>query len=144
MHFVFLFAADSALFAGAFCLRALCLNKRLARPGTYLGLPHEGAFPAALYLLFAALDLLFSLVAFSLGIMEGNPFMAWLLQHGLFVSGKIALSLAMAVLMLVIHAQSRRWRWVVWGGVGMMGSVVAFHLWALPLILPVRLFVQAP
>lgn len=100
----------------------------------HLSRPHQAAFPAALYLIFAAADLVFSLLAFSLGIAEGNPFMAWLLEMGVFISGKIVLSLLVAALMLVVYARAARWRWVIWSGVGIMGAVTAFHLWALPQI----------
>src|SRR5579883_1285231 len=45
-------------------------------------------FPVTLYLVFAAGDLLFSLIAFSHGVAEANPVMAWLLRAGYFVPGK--------------------------------------------------------
>lgn len=97
--------------------------------------PHRAAFPAALYLIFATADMLFSLIAFSYGIAEGNPFMAWLLARGVFVPGKIMVSLLVAGLMLIVYGCSRRWCGVVWGGVTVMGAVVGFHLWALPQLL---------
>ena len=34
--------------------------------------------------------------------------------------------------MMVIYAASRRYRWTVWSGVGVMAAVVAYHLWAIP------------
>lgn len=98
----------------------------------YLARPHRAAFPAALYLVLAAADLFFSLVAFSHGVPEGNPFMAWLLVRGMFVPGKIGVSLLVAALMVIVHGGAGRWRGVVWGGVALMGVTVAFHLWALP------------
>jgi hypothetical protein len=94
--------------------------------------PHRAAFPVALYLVFAAADLVFSLFAFSHGVAEGNPAMAWLLGHGLFIPGKILLSLAVAALMMVVYTASRRWWWAVWGAVTLMGVVVVYHVWALP------------
>ena len=101
-----------------------------------LSWPFRAAVPAVLYLVLAAADLLFSLVAFSYGIAEGNPFMAWLLERGLFVPGKIALSLLVAGLMLAVYTRSPRWGWVAWGGVTVMTGVLALHLWALPRLLP--------
>lgn len=94
--------------------------------------PIPGGFAAALYLVFSVADLLFSLVAFSYGVAEGNPAMAWLLERGVFIQGKIALTLLVAGLMMVIYAASRRYRWTVWSGVGVMAAVVAYHLWAIP------------
>ena len=106
---------------------ARTLHQRLNRP-------HRAAFAASLYLIFGIADLLFSLVAFSYGIPEGNPVMAWFLDAGLFLPAKIGLSLLVAVLMLVVYGRAERWRWVAWGGVGVMGAVVGFHLLALPRI----------
>jgi len=97
-----------------------------------LARPHRAAFPVALYLIFAAADLFFSLLAFSHGVGEGNPAMAWLLAHGLFVPGKICLSLVVAMLMMVVYNASRRWWWAVWGSVTVMAMVVLYHVWALP------------
>lgn len=95
---------------------------------------HRSWFPAALYLLFAMADLFFSLIAFRFGIAEGNPFMAWLVVHGLFIPGKILLTLLVTGLMVVIYSAARRWHWTIWSGVALMGGVVAYHLWALPQI----------
>jgi hypothetical protein len=97
-----------------------------------LARPHRAAFPVALYLIFAAADLIFSLCAFSHGVAEGNPAMAWLLDHDLFIPGKIVLSLIVSVLMMVVYTASRRWWWAVWGAVTLMGAVVVYHVWALP------------
>jgi hypothetical protein len=97
--------------------------------------PDRGSwFPASLYLLFGLADLFFSLMAFRFGVAEGNPFMAWLVMHGLFVPGKLLLSFLVTGLMVVVYSAARRWRWTVWSGVVLMGCVVAYHLWALPRI----------
>jgi hypothetical protein len=95
----------------------------------------RAAFPISLYVTLSGADLVFSLIAFSLGIAEGNPFMAWLLKHGLFLPGKIGVTLLVAGLMLVVYVRARRGRSVVWAGVWVMASVVALHLWALPRLL---------
>lgn len=87
---------------------------------------------AALYLLFSIADLVFSRVAFAYGIAEGNPVMASLVEVGLFVPGKIAISLLVTGLMIVVYTASRRWQWTTWAGVLLMGGVVGYHLWALP------------
>lgn len=100
----------------------------LARPD------RRSFFPAALYLLFGIADLFFSLMAFQFGVAEGNPFMAWLVTHGLFIPGKILLSFLVTGLMVVVYSAARRWRWTVWSGVGLMGAVVAYHMWALPIV----------
>lgn len=92
---------------------------------------HGAAFPAALYLILSSMDLLFSLVAFSHGVGEANPFMAWLVTVGLFIPGKIAVSCLVAGLMLTVHSHATRWSWVAWGGVAVMGAVTLFHVWGL-------------
>jgi len=97
-----------------------------------LARPHPAALPVSLYLMFAAADLVFSLFAFSHGVAEGNPVMAWLLAEGLFIPGKIAISLVVAALMLVVYNASRRWWWAIWGSVVLMGAVVVYHAWAIP------------
>jgi hypothetical protein len=97
----------------------------------------RAAFPVSLYVMFSAADLVFSLMAFSLGVAEGNPFMAWLLKQGVFLPGKIGVTVLVAALMLVVYVRARRGRSVVWGGVWLMAGVVAFHLWALPTLLHV-------
>lgn len=104
---------------------------------------YRAAFPVSLYLIFAAADLFFSLVAFSYGVAEGNPVMAWLLRQGLFVPGKVLLSLVVAAIMTVVYSASRRWHWAVWGGVAMTGAVVAYHLWAIPHVTGLHLFAIA-
>ncbi|MES2461709.1 MAG: DUF5658 family protein [Armatimonadota bacterium] len=91
-------------------------------------------FPAALYFLFGMADLFFSLMAFQFGVAEGNPFMAWLVTHGLFVPGKILLSFVVTGLMVVVYSATKRFRWTVWSGVTLMAGVVAYHMWALPRI----------
>jgi hypothetical protein len=98
-----------------------------------LARPHSSSwFPASLYLLFGLADLFFSLMAFQFGVAEGNPFMAWLVTHGVFVPGKILISLLVTGLMVVVYSAARRWRWTVWSGVALMGGVVLYHMWALP------------
>ena len=94
--------------------------------------PHRAALPAALYLGLAAVDLLGSLAAFSVGIAEGNPFMAWLLAMNWFIPGKILISLFVTALILVVYGHSPRWRGVAWAGVWVMAGVSCLHLWALP------------
>ncbi|MGC4047861.1 MAG: DUF5658 family protein [Armatimonas sp.] len=90
-----------------------------------------GALPAALFLFLSAGDLLFSLRAFSLGYQEGNPFLAFLLDKGLFLPGKILLSLVLAAIMMVILRATKRYAGVVWGGVALMVGVNAIHVAAL-------------
>lgn len=93
------------------------------------------ALPVALYLVFALGDLLCSEVAFAYGIAEGNPFMNWLLRMGLFVPGKILLSVVVAGVMAAAYRMSLRARVASWCGVAVTGAVVVYHLWALPQII---------
>lgn len=87
-----------------------------------------GALPAVLFLCLSFGDMFFSLHAFSLGYAEGNPFMAYLLERGLFMPGKALLSVVLAGLMLVILKATKRYTGVVWGGVVFMLGVNAFHM----------------
>ena len=70
--------------------------------------------------------------------------MAWLLARGLFVPGKIGMSLLVALLMLGIYGAAGRWRWVVWGAVIVMMPVVGLHLWALPPLLRHAALIPVP
>lgn len=106
-----------------------------AQPPIALCSHRAAAVPAGLYLVLSLADMLCSLAAFSHGIAEGNPFMAWLLAMNWFVPGKIAVSLLVAALMVVVYSRAPHRRWVVWGGVGVMVAVFGLHLWALPRLL---------
>jgi hypothetical protein len=90
-----------------------------------------GAFPAVVFLALSTGDLLFSLKAFALGYSEGNPFLALLLERGLFLPGKILLSLTLAALILVIFRATNRYGWVIWSGVTLMAGVNLIHIVAL-------------
>lgn len=61
--------------------------------------------------------------------------MAWLVAMNWFIPGKIAISLVVVALMIVVCGHSARWRWVAWTGVWVMCGVLGLHLWALPRLL---------
>lgn len=86
----------------------------------------SGAFVALLYVSLGLADLLCSLAAFSLGFGEANPVLAWLGRHGMFVPGKIALTILVAGLISLLYNR-RPARVVAWSGVLAMVAVNAYH-----------------
>jgi hypothetical protein len=87
----------------------------------------SGGFVAAMYAAFGLADLWFSLVAFRLGVAEGNPFLALMRQEGLFVPVKLALTGIAALLIGVLYGRSRA-QIVCWGALLMMATVDAYHV----------------
>jgi len=95
----------------------------------------SGPFVAALYTVFSSVDLLLSAAASALGIPEGNPLLASLARDGLFVPGKVLLTLIAAVLIVALYSRARA-RHVAWSGVVVMASVDIYHVWALSRLMP--------
>src|SRR5574340_285767 len=87
----------------------------------------SGGFVAAAYTAFGLADLWFSLTAFRLGIAEGNPFLALMGQHGLFVPAKLALTGIAAVLIWVLYRRSRV-QLICWAALLTMAAVDAYHV----------------
>jgi hypothetical protein len=87
----------------------------------------SGGFVAAVYSAFGLADLWFSLIAFRLGVVEGNPFLALMRQDGLFVPAKLALTGIAALLIGVLYGQSRA-RMLCWGALLMMATVNVYHV----------------
>jgi hypothetical protein len=94
----------------------------------------SGHFIAALYVVFGWTDLFCSLIAFRLGLPELNPIFRWLLAHDLFVPGKLVLTVLVAALIIRLYP-NRSGRIVSRGGVLLMGSVTAYHLLGLEMML---------
>lgn len=90
----------------------------------------SGAFIALLYLIFGLADLGFSLLAFRLGVQEGNPALAWMAQHGLFVPAKLFLTALATTLIAVLYERARA-RPICWASVGLMLLVDGYHVAAL-------------
>ena len=93
-------------------------------------------FVAALYTAFGLGDLVFSLIAFQIGIPEGNPFLRWAYAHGGFVPVKLGLTALAAGLIGLLYGSNRA-RFVCWSGVATMGLVDAYHVLLLTGQLPV-------
>jgi hypothetical protein len=89
----------------------------------------SGPLVAATYVLLSLTDMVFSSLAFTLGVPEGNPVMAWLCRHGLFMPAKLLLTGLVAGLMLKLYPR-RQVRSVAWLAVAAMAGVVAYHIWA--------------
>ena len=95
----------------------------------------SGLFVAALYTVLSLGDLLLSAAAFARGVPEGNPVLATLARDGLFIPGKLLLTLSAAVLIAALYSRARA-RPVAWSGVMVMASVDIYHVWALSQLAP--------
>jgi hypothetical protein len=87
-------------------------------------------FVAGVYALLSLTDMVFSSLAFALGVPEANPVMAWLCSHGFFLPAKLLLTAAAAGLILWLYPK-RQARSVAWLGVATMAGVVVYHIWGL-------------
>ncbi len=92
--------------------------------------PAKGLVIGTGYLILGLADMSLSLIAFTCGISEANPFMAWLLSHGLFVPGKMMLTAVAAGLIAWTYRQ-RLGRALAWATVIAMLAVNLYHLWGL-------------
>lgn len=110
-------------------MRGALLATNLARRG--------GLLAAVLYLALGMVDLALSRAAFHLGVAEGNPVLAFMARHGLFVVTKVGLTVLAAVLIAIVY-QSPRARLVCWAGVALMALVDAYHVIGLVAELPLR------
>ena len=90
----------------------------------------SGPLVAATYAVLSLTDMAFSSLAFTLGVPEGNPVMAWFGRHGLFTPAKLLLTAVAAGLILKLYPR-RQARSVAWLAVAAMAGVVAYHIWAL-------------
>ena len=93
----------------------------------------SGVFVALVYSAFSMSDMIFSLTAFLQGVPEANPVMVWLIQHGLFVPGKIALTALVAVLIGWSYRIAAV-RPAAWGALLVTFCVNVYHLWGLSMV----------
>lgn len=93
----------------------------------------SGAFVALAYAAFGLSDMILSLTAFAQGVPEANPVMAWLLHHGVFVPGKIALTALVAVLIGWSY-RIEAVRPAAWGAVLVTFGVNVYHIWGLSMV----------
>jgi len=90
----------------------------------------SGTFVGLLYLIFGMADLGCSLLAFRLGVPEGNPVLAWMAARGLFVPAKVVLTLLATVLIGLVYRRPRA-RPICWASVVLMVLVDSYHVVAL-------------
>ena len=79
-------------------------------------------------------DLLMSLFAFSKGVQEANPVLAYALKHGFFIEAKVGLA-AFIVVAAIITRKNILSRRVVFMACLIMTGVAIFHLYHLPQLL---------
>ncbi|NIM05347.1 MAG: hypothetical protein GTO55_04505 [Armatimonadetes bacterium] len=95
----------------------------------------SGVFVALVYVAFGLMDMVLSLAAFSLGISEGNPFLAWVEGCGLFLPTKVFLTAVAGILIGLLYPHART-RPLTHCALGIMAFVNAYHVWALNVLLP--------
>jgi hypothetical protein len=95
----------------------------------------SAVFVALLYLILGVADLGFSLLAFQLGVAEGNPLLAWMEARGLFLPAKLALTGLAAGLIAVLYSRNRA-RGLCWALIALMVVVNVYHVTQLSAQLP--------
>ena len=93
----------------------------------------SGACVALLYAGFSLTDMVLSLAAFSAGVPEGNPLLAWLMPSGLFVPMKLLLTALIAC--LIAHFYPRKHiQPAAWLALLLTAAVNGYHLWGLRMV----------
>ncbi|MCS6859012.1 MAG: DUF5658 family protein [Abditibacteriales bacterium] len=82
---------------------------------------------ALLFFILSAFDWFFSLLAFEVGVREGNPFLAWCQQNSLFTPAKWALTIVATCLILSLY-RYRSGRIVAYCGVLLMALMTGYHI----------------
>lgn len=98
------------------------LNSR----GTRLPVP----VPVVVYAVLGVLDFGFTLMAFQLGFMEGNPLLNWYAEKGLFEVAKVGFTLAVIILGFLLW-DFRIVRAIIYIANVLMVGVVLFHIYNL-------------
>ncbi len=93
----------------------------------------SGESLAVMYVTLSMSDMVLSVVAFMHGVAEGNPAMAWLVARGLFIPGKVALTVLAAGLIARLYPRGQG-RGVAWMALLTTAGVNAYHVWALILL----------
>lgn len=93
----------------------------------------SGASVALLYAALSLTDMLFSLAAFTEGVGEGNPLLAWLMPTGLFIPVKLLLTALIAC--LIAHFYPRKGiQPAAWLALLVTAAVNVYHVWGLKLV----------
>lgn len=88
--------------------------------------------PLILYAVLGCLDLVFSKIAFSLGVNEGNPAMTVALELGLFEVSKALLTILVVVVGMVLWRLAYVRRIMLVTNIA-MSALVLFHICSLPM-----------
>jgi hypothetical protein len=91
-------------------------------------LGYTGAVLACGYMVLSMADMACSLFAFSVGVPEMNPLLAWMAERGCFVPAKVGLSAVVGAMMVWMYGV-RRGRVACWGAVIVMAGVNVYHVW---------------
>ncbi len=84
----------------------------------------SGESLAVMYVTLSMSDMVLSVVAFTHGVPEGNPAMAWLVARGLFIPGKVALTVLAACLIARLYPRGHG-RGVAWTALlGMVATLL--------------------
>jgi hypothetical protein len=87
----------------------------------------SGHFVAVVYLVLGLGDLIMSLAAFRLGVAEGNPVLAFMVVHGLFVPAKLIFTVLAAGLIVTLYSRSRV-QLICWSVLILMALVDVYHV----------------
>jgi hypothetical protein len=90
----------------------------------------SGALIVTLYVVFSMGDMALSSIAFSLGVGEANPLLAWLAAHSMFVPAKIGLTALVAGLMHWFYPRPYGRGLACFVVVLMLGLLI-YHYWGL-------------
>ena len=85
-------------------------------------------FVALVYVVLGVADLGFSLVAFRLGVSEGNPFLALMERYGLFVPTKLLLTVIAATLIGLLYPRAMSVKLLCWSALVAMTAVDVYHV----------------
>lgn len=88
---------------------------------------------AILYVILNIVDLQFTQKAMSVGVTEGNPFLAVAFSNGHGHQLKIAVAVLAAIVMMIGYRQ-RIFRIIAWSGVVLMTALAIYHLWGLSIL----------
>ncbi len=95
--------------------------------------PIGGLLIAGGYVILSLADMAMSSIAFVFGIPEVNPLLAWLAEHGLFIPGKILLTVVVGGLLAWLYPR-KCGKAVGWAALMTMVGVNLYHLWGLRIL----------
>ena len=90
---------------------------------------HVKRLSLAIYAVLGAADLAFTLAALRLGILEGNPVLAWCQQQGLLIPAKVGLVAFAVVVAAYLWHRSPIVPRLMGIANALYGLIVLYHLW---------------